>query len=67
MDAASKRIVDFVLKRVGEQLGDQLREIKALRSDLEHAKRQIGLLELQERGNRNRRSHRRMLRGSPNE
>ena len=61
MDAASKRIVDLVLKLVGEQLGDQLREIKALRSDLEHAKRQIEYLKLEERGRRSRRDHRRAM------
>jgi hypothetical protein len=38
MDAAEKRIVDLVLKLVGEQLGEQLCEIRALRRDLEHAK-----------------------------
>jgi hypothetical protein len=52
MDAATKRNVDLVLQLVGEQLGEQLREIRALRRDLDQAKREIVLLKIQERSRR---------------
>jgi hypothetical protein len=44
MDAATKRIVDLVVRVVAEPLGEQQCEIKALRRELDHAKREIALL-----------------------
>jgi hypothetical protein len=53
MDAATKRIVDLVVRVVAEPLGVQQCEIKALRRELDHAKREIALLKVQERSRRN--------------
>ena len=52
MDAATKRIVDLVVRVVAEPLGEQQCEIKALRRELDHAKREIALLKVQERSRR---------------
>ena len=52
MDAATKHIVDILLEVVAEPLAEQLREIRALRRDLDHASREITLLKVQERSRR---------------
>lgn len=50
--AATKRIVDLVVRVVAEPLGERQCEIKALRRELDHAKREIALLKVQERSRR---------------